>query len=115
MNEKSYRFIFLDWVLSHGVIIQIIFGTMVLSSTTLMSVPDAFRIVGRYAASAILCRLILMYELYGLRAAVAAGAVRVFETSNVQDHEYGVPMPESIDDINMKDRRRAHTVSEERA
>ena len=115
MKEESYRFIFSDWVLSHGAIIQIIFGTMTLSSTTLINVPDAFRIAGRYAASAILCRLILMYELYGLRAAVAAGAVGVVDTPRVQDHEYGAPMPESFDSINMRDRKEAHTVSEERA
>ena len=115
LKEESYRFIFSDWVLSHGAIIQIIFGTMVLSSSTLINVPDAFRIAGRYAASAIICRLIVMYELYGLRAAAAAGAVGVVDTASVQDHEYGAPMPESLNSINMRDRKEAHTVSEERA
>lgn len=69
LKEDTYLSIFLDWVLSHGAIVQIIFGTLVLSATTLIDTHDAFKIVGRFAASAILCRLILMYELYGLRAA----------------------------------------------
>ena len=77
LKEESYLSLFLEWVLSHGAIIQIIFGTLVLSATTLISTRDAFMIAGRYAASAILCRLILMVELYGLRAAVAAGAIHL--------------------------------------
>lgn len=77
LKEDTYLSLFLDWVLSHGAIIQIIFGTLVLSASTLINTKDAFQIVGRYAASAILCRLILMYELYGLRAAVAAGTIHL--------------------------------------
>ncbi|KAL8801417.1 MAG: hypothetical protein Q9182_004481 [Xanthomendoza sp. 2 TL-2023] len=77
LKEDTYLSLFLDWVLSHGAIIQIIFGTLVLSASTLIDTHDAFRVVGRYAASAILCRLILMYELYGLRAAVAAGTIHL--------------------------------------
>ncbi|KAL8635387.1 MAG: hypothetical protein Q9228_007116 [Teloschistes exilis] len=77
LKKESYLYLFLEWVLSHGAIIQIIFGTLVLSASTLIDTFDAFRIVGRYAASAILCRLILMYELYGMRAAVTAGTVHV--------------------------------------
>ncbi|KAL8869900.1 MAG: hypothetical protein Q9174_003923 [Haloplaca sp. 1 TL-2023] len=81
VKEDTYLSLFLDWILSHGAIIQIIFGTLVLSATTLISTPDAMKVVGRYAASAILCRLILMYELYGLRAAVAAGTVHLAKES----------------------------------
>ncbi|KAL8762472.1 MAG: hypothetical protein Q9203_007596 [Teloschistes exilis] len=77
LKKESYLYLFLEWVLSHGAIIQIIFGTLVLSASTLIDTFDAFRIVGRYAASAILCRLILMYELYGMCAAVTAGTVHV--------------------------------------
>ncbi|KAL8685179.1 MAG: hypothetical protein Q9224_005926 [Gallowayella concinna] len=77
LKEDTYLSLFLDWVLSHGAIIQIIFGTVVLSASTLIDTHDAFRVVGRFAASAILCRLVLMYELYGLRAAVAAGTIHL--------------------------------------
>ena len=77
LKDESYISLFLEWVLSHGAILQIIFGTLVLSSSTLIDTSDAFAIVGRYAGSAILCRLILMYELYGLRAAVVAGTIHV--------------------------------------
>ncbi|KAL8992421.1 MAG: hypothetical protein Q9169_007117 [Polycauliona sp. 2 TL-2023] len=77
LKQDSYLSLFLDWVLSHGAIIQIIFGTLTLSATTLIDTSDAFVIVGRYAGSAILGRLILMYELYGLRAALAAGTIHL--------------------------------------
>ena len=77
LKDESYISLFLEWGLSHGAILQIIFGTLVLSSSTLIDTSDAFTIVGRYAGSAILCRLILMYELYGLRAAVVAETIHV--------------------------------------
>ncbi|KAL8793876.1 MAG: hypothetical protein Q9195_003495 [Heterodermia aff. obscurata] len=77
LKEESYAALFLEWMLSHGAILQIIFGTLVLSSSTLIDTSDAFALVGRWAASAIVCRLVLMYELYGLRAAVGAGRVSV--------------------------------------
>lgn len=51
-----------------------------LSASTLVVTPDAIQVIGRFAASAILCRLILMYELYGLRAALASGAIRLVES-----------------------------------
>ncbi|KAI4224252.1 MAG: hypothetical protein LQ349_007268 [Xanthoria aureola] len=77
LKEETYLSISLDWVMSHGAIVQIIFGTLVLSATTLIDTRDAFKTVGLYSASAILCRLILMYELYGLWAAVAAGTIHL--------------------------------------
>lgn len=77
LKEDTYLSIFLDLVLSHGTMVQIIFGTLVLSATTWIDTRAAFRVVGRYAASAILCRLLLMYEFNGLRAAVAAEIVHL--------------------------------------
>ena len=71
-KKEFHLFLFLDWLVSHGAGPQIIFGTLVLSSTTLIDIVDAFTIIGRYAASAIVCRLILLYELNALRAIVAA-------------------------------------------
>ena len=115
LKEESYHFLFLDWLLSHGAIIQIIFGTLVLSATTLIGVSDAFTMTGRYAASAIVCRLILMYELYGLRAAVSKGTISLSDTPNLQDHSYAAPASQSVDLVNKEGTGKPHMSLEEGA
>lgn len=49
--------------------IHVIFGTLAFSSMQFISVKDAFGVIGRYTASVIVCRVIVMYELSGLRSA----------------------------------------------
>ncbi|KAK3321515.1 hypothetical protein B0T19DRAFT_466946 [Cercophora scortea] len=56
-------------VLSLVTMVHIVFGTMVLSSLIIIGPRDALSVVGRYMSSVIACRVILMYELSGLRDA----------------------------------------------
>jgi len=46
---------------------HLIFGTLVLSSMLFVSEWDAVQLVARYALSAMACRVILLYELAGMR------------------------------------------------
>lgn len=80
-------FLVVDWVLSVGTILHIIFGTLVFSSLIFLGVNDALVILARYMASALTRRIIVMYELAGLRETCIAtqgnkhGALSVTEIS----------------------------------
>ena len=45
-----------------------IFGTLVFSSTLFIGTLDAFGVIARYLASALICRMVLLVELAGMRA-----------------------------------------------
>jgi hypothetical protein len=60
-------FVVLSWMLSTCVIVHVIFGTLVLSSLYFIGPRDALSVVGRYMSSVLVCRIICMYEISGLR------------------------------------------------
>ncbi len=62
-------YIVLEWFLSTCVIGHMILGTLIFASTLFIGPQDALTVVARYLASVMTCRLILMYELSGLREA----------------------------------------------
>lgn len=57
----------LSWLLSICVIAHVIYGTLVLSSLYFIGTRDALYVVGRYMTSVLACRIIVMYEIAGLR------------------------------------------------
>jgi hypothetical protein len=57
----------LSWVLSVYVIVHVVYGMLVLSSLYFIGPRDALGVVGRYMASVLVCRVIVMYEIAGLR------------------------------------------------
>ena len=62
-NRKETRcFTFLAWVFSLLTIFHIILGTLILSSTNFVGPKDAFGIMTRYILSAVICRVVLVYE-----------------------------------------------------
>ncbi|KAF2966922.1 hypothetical protein GQX73_g6671 [Xylaria multiplex] len=64
---ETKRLIALNWLLTPGIIIHIIFGTLVLSSLTFIGPRDALEVVGRFMVSVLFCRGVLMYEIAGVR------------------------------------------------
>ncbi|KAM7195840.1 hypothetical protein V8F33_006489 [Rhypophila sp. PSN 637] len=88
-------FLVAAWTLSMLTVFHIIYGTVVFASTTFIGIQDALTILARYIASVACCRVILMYELAGLRescveAVVAAGSRRkrrleIYEEEEVED------------------------------
>ncbi|KAK4209360.1 hypothetical protein QBC37DRAFT_245192, partial [Rhypophila decipiens] len=60
-------FLVAAWTLSMLTVFHIIYGTVVFASTTFIGIQDALTILARYIASVACCRVILMYELAGLR------------------------------------------------
>ncbi|OAL32871.1 hypothetical protein AYO20_07662 [Fonsecaea nubica] len=67
IKEETYLYIFLSWFTATGTVLHIVYGTLVFSSLIFISTSDATAVVGRYLASTLVCRVIVMYELSGLR------------------------------------------------
>ncbi|KAK1835023.1 hypothetical protein QBC39DRAFT_251347 [Podospora conica] len=66
---ETRLFLALSWITSTSTTFHVIFGTLAFSSMQFISVRDAFGVIGRYTASVTVCRVIVMYELSGLRGA----------------------------------------------
>jgi hypothetical protein len=59
------------WIVSFGILIQVAFGTVVLSGLLFFSLADCLTIVARYILSAIVCRAVVRFELAGMMASMA--------------------------------------------
>jgi len=59
--------LFLDWMIRLLVLVQVFHETMVLSSELFMSLFAALEVAGRFLAGAMMCRVVLAFEMYGLR------------------------------------------------
>lgn len=64
---ETKTFLVLSWLQSTITILHILFGTLIFSGMLFVGMQDALIIVGRYIAGVAICRVILMYELAGLR------------------------------------------------
>ena len=76
VSSETYKrriSVFLNWFAGLTAFVNWIFGTLVFSSTLFVGTLSAVGIISRYAASAFVCRGIILWELAGLRAAEAAG------------------------------------------
>lgn len=68
-NIKARTTFCLNWVALILAYAHWIFGTLVFSSTLFIGTLDALGVIARYLASAIICRMILLVELAGIRGA----------------------------------------------
>lgn len=65
-RPEGWAFYCLSWATATGTVLHIIFGTLVFSSILFIATADAVTVAARYLASAVLCRIILNYELDGI-------------------------------------------------
>ncbi|KAH7141925.1 hypothetical protein EDB81DRAFT_843415 [Dactylonectria macrodidyma] len=65
--RETKTFLVAAWWESSLTILHLVFGTLIFSGMLFIGSKDAVSIVGRYIAGAAICRVILMYELAGLR------------------------------------------------
>ena len=70
LQRAGPLYILLHWFTYILVIIHFVYGTLLLSSSSLINTNDAAFIIIRYIISTALCRIIIMLELSGLRKAV---------------------------------------------
>jgi hypothetical protein len=65
--KPSYRLLVLNWMIRIGVWLHVIYGTIALSSMLFISLYDALSLVSRFFSGTLACRMIVAFELYGLR------------------------------------------------
>ncbi|KAI0150765.1 hypothetical protein GGR57DRAFT_182677 [Xylariaceae sp. FL1272] len=70
-RDESPLFYALSWIISLGILIQVVLGTLVLSGLLFFSLVDSLSIVLRYMLSAIACRAVIRLELSGMIMSVA--------------------------------------------
>lgn len=68
---ESYAFLFWSWFTSVGTVLFIIFGSCMFASSLFISLRDAIGVSVRYLLSVVVARMVLTYELSGLRTVVA--------------------------------------------
>lgn len=85
-QDRSSRvwFYALSWVISIGILVQVAFGTLVLSGLLFFSLVDCLTIVGRYALSAVICRAVVKLELSGMMAAMVTAQGKGVDETEVQ-------------------------------
>ena len=65
-------------------VVQLVYGTLALSSSTFINTTDAVTIVIRYILSTGLARIVLMFEIYGLQSAVTETNLTTEPTGQIQ-------------------------------
>jgi hypothetical protein len=70
----------------------IVFGTALLSSAVLIAPGDAILVILRLAVSAIFCRSVLLFELYGLREVIEVIPLEL-ENSSYEELLAGIAKP----------------------
>ncbi|KAK0611692.1 hypothetical protein B0T14DRAFT_488904 [Immersiella caudata] len=66
---ESKTYVCLAWLLHTLTVVHILYGTLAFSSLSFIGTRDAISVLGRFMASVLTCRVILMYEIAGLREA----------------------------------------------
>jgi hypothetical protein len=66
-EADGFAVVSLQWLASGVGYVHILFGTLVLSSLLFIGVIQALSVEAQYIGSALVCRLIIMFELAGLR------------------------------------------------
>ncbi|KAK4442805.1 hypothetical protein QBC34DRAFT_488660 [Podospora aff. communis PSN243] len=89
-SAENKTFLVASWLVSVATIAHVIFGTQIFSSITFIGSQDASVIVVRYVGSVALCRVVLMYELAGIREACVRPIILVDRGEVVVDDKTGV-------------------------
>ncbi|KAK4233817.1 hypothetical protein C8A03DRAFT_19173 [Achaetomium macrosporum] len=66
-RKRGLPFILVQYLTNLASFAMFIFGTVALSSQIFISLGDVVPVIGRFICGTIVCRLILLFELYGLR------------------------------------------------
>jgi hypothetical protein len=73
-KPASYVAAIVAWLTSFSTILHLIYGTITCSTTVFISTQDALGVVVRYLVSTLVCRIILNFEMSGMRAVVRGDA-----------------------------------------
>ena len=65
--KPSYRLLVLNWMIRIGILLHLIYGTIVLSSMVFIELFDALKLISRFLCGTLACRMVVAFELYGSR------------------------------------------------
>lgn len=65
--RETKSFLVASWFQSTLTVIHVVFGTLVFAGMLFVGIKDALGIIGRYISGVVVCRVVLMYELAGVR------------------------------------------------
>lgn len=65
--EEGKIYVAWSWFLSTSTVIHILFGSLVLSGLLFIGPRDALIVIFRYVVSVLICRILVMFELAGIR------------------------------------------------
>ena len=66
-KQESLLFIMMSWITSISTVTHIVYGTIIFSGTLFISMQDALVVAVLYFISTSLCRIVLMFEISGMR------------------------------------------------
>lgn len=87
VSQESLLCAGLSAVVSIFIALHIILGTLVFSSMLFISVRDCIPVLGRFLASLIICRIVLIYELARLRLLCHETNPKKYEIENVDEKD----------------------------
>jgi hypothetical protein len=67
-GPENRWFVGLSWFITLFTILHLSFGTLMFSSLYFVGTPDAAYIIGRFLASALVCRTVVAFEIAGMKA-----------------------------------------------
>ena len=85
-RKDTYPFLVITWFTAVGSVFHLFYGTLVFSSIMCISVEDAVPVAVRYLISAFICRLLLMFELSGLRKTLTVQRMQKVPIIQLADH-----------------------------
>ncbi|KAI1741106.1 hypothetical protein F4680DRAFT_417241 [Xylaria scruposa] len=92
--EEGAIYVAWSWFLSTATVIHILFGSLVLSGLLFIGPQDALLVIFRYVVSVLVCRILVTFELAGMRARYVPEPDRAFSMEVVK-----------MDDKNLRHRR----------
>lgn len=92
---ETKTFLFLAWSLSTLTVLHVVFGTLVFAGMLFVGIKDALSIVGRYIAAVMVTRVILMYELAGVRECWASLDGKKVTRFDEKDNTKGTQTPKN--------------------
>ncbi|KAI8946630.1 hypothetical protein F4801DRAFT_53942 [Xylaria longipes] len=105
--EETGIYVAWSWFLSTATVIHILFGSLVLSGLLFIGPQDALLVIFRYVVSVLVCRILITFELAGLRARYIPDPEQTFsmEVVKLEDkpvrhrrgtHEQEVPADQNL-------------------
>jgi hypothetical protein len=70
-KPESYLFLAISWFTSVGTVLYLFWSTYTFSSALFIDLGQAVKVIVRYLTSIFICRVVIMYELSGMRHTVS--------------------------------------------